>query len=82
LLYRGVPDAVDLHVVRRGSEQGRIIAHEAEREVAPLAEEGSHETRLVVVIEVLGVGFAADGAPVALACTDVLDRFAWNAVQT
>jgi hypothetical protein len=75
-----MPDPVDLHVVGSGPQEGRVVAHESEGEVAPLAEEGSHETRLVVVIEVLGVGFAADGAPVALPRTEILDRFAWNAV--
>jgi len=64
---------VQLHVVRRGSHQGRIVTAETQREVAPFTEQRADQVGLVVVVDVTGLRIPAQGAPVRLSGAQVVD---------
>jgi hypothetical protein len=64
---------VRLDVPGSNSQQRRVVAVWTQAEGAPLTEQRSDPTGLVTVIEVLGAGVGADGAPVALRMPDAVD---------
>jgi len=71
---------VDLDVISRCTEKRGIVPEQAEREVAPLAQQGPDEVVRVIMIEMLWTRLGAESAPVALLGPDLLDGLARDPV--
>jgi hypothetical protein len=49
-----------------GAQSGRVVLEQTQAVVAPLAQQLPNRAGLMVVVQVLGAGSAADGTPILL----------------
>jgi hypothetical protein len=72
--------AVALHVEGGDVQQVGVVAEQAQPVVAPLAQQPADPAGGMVVIKVLRLPIAADGADIALIPTKLIDRVAGDSV--